>query len=234
MKTKNDNRKESIFLRLWASIVGPSYGFSGEGNEQWYYTLSLAINLMLLWCIKSEVALVFTILSVIHYITVFVYGFLDFAFDKPIFSYIYLGVHAIIILIAMFTNLLWTIITSAITVFMRFLAPDCTGDNIFYEEPWMVEDTMPFLNKQKRANTSYRGFVPIRGIVPMLFNTAVFIAFVVIAFVLPINLIIKFTIIVAMMILHPIVDLFAGECVILPDTVEDAIDNIIDSRECKE
>ena len=234
MKTKNSDWRESIFLRLWASIVGPSYGFSGEGNEQWYYTLSLAINLMLLWCIKPEIALVFTILAVIHYITVFLYGFLDLGFDKPIFSYIYLGAHVIIILVAIFTNLLWTIITSAITVFMRFLAPDCTGDNIFHEEPWMVEDTMPFLSKQNRDNASYRGFVPVRVIVPMLFNTAVFTAFVVIAFVLPINLIIKFVIIVAMMILHPIVDFFAGDCVVLPDTVEDAIDNIIDSRECKE
>lgn len=57
--------KKLLFIII-RSIVGSESGFTGEGNEQWYYSLSLAINLMLIWWLKPEIGLLFTILAVIH------------------------------------------------------------------------------------------------------------------------------------------------------------------------
>ena len=32
---------KKFFLNIYRCIVGPESGFTGEGNEQWYYFLSL-------------------------------------------------------------------------------------------------------------------------------------------------------------------------------------------------
>lgn len=189
-------------LNVYRLLVGSEYGFTGEGNSQWYYTLALAINLMLVWWLCPEVGIVFTVLPVVHYIMVVYYGTEDLAQDSLLHSCIYFGVHAIMFIIATVVNIKWTIITSVITAVAVVIAPDDSGYNIFY---------------RKSNEDSHIG---------LLFNTIIFAAFVVVDFLLPIQLWIKIVILVSAMILHPFIDLIEGECIIITDVTDDALASI--------
>lgn len=199
---------KDLFLNIYRGIVGGECGFTGEGNEQWYYTLALVINLMLVWWLKPEVALVFTILAVIHYLTVVIYGVLElfgfFDFENIVVpcAYVYLGIHVTLLLIAIFTSFKWTIITMAITIVAFVLAPDSTGHNIF-----------PIKKSYSKLS--------------LLFNTIIFAAFVVIDFLLPIKLWIKILFIIVALIIHPIIDYLEGECIIISDITFEVFDNIV-------
>lgn len=188
---------KKFFLNIYRCIVGPESGFTGEGNEQWYYFLSLVINLTLIWWQKPEIGLVFTILAVIHYVTVAYYGIsgLYDVYDDGCTTkqaYVYLGIHLLLLVIAMITSFKWAIITTIITIIAFFLAPDCTGNNIF-------------LRKK-----SY-------SILTLLFNTMIFAAFVIIVFLLPIKLWTKLLMIIGALVIHPVIDYLEGECIIISD-----------------
>lgn len=187
---------------IYRFIVGPEYGFTGEGNEQWFYTLSLAINLMLVWWLKPEIALLFSVLSAIHYVTVFVYGYFDLTEKGKDYAATYFGIHAILAIIAIVADYKWAIITAIITVVAYFIAPDCTGNNIFL-----------------RGNGLERGF-------PLIFNTIIMAAFIIIDLLLPIKLWVKILIIAMTLIIHPIIDYFEGECVIISDVTYEVWENI--------
>lgn len=197
---KEDNVVKKFFQILWLMLVGPEGGFTGEGNEQWYYSVSLAINLMLVWWLAPEVALAFTFLSIIHYVSIFVYGYnlIDIDFnDNREPAWFLAIIHIGIFLFALKTSVKWTLITGAITMCAFFIAPDCVACNIFTK------------------NCREEGRVWLAR----MLNTAVFIAFVVVDILLPTKLWIKIAIIVVAIILHPIIDFFEGECVIISDVV---------------
>lgn len=196
-------------LYFYQFIVGSKYGFTGEGNEQWYYTLSLVINLMLVWWLCPEIGIVFTALSVIHYLTVVYYGVNEFAYDSFAGSCIYFGIHLVLFAVAAIVNIKWTIITSIITTAAVIIAPDCMGENIFLR------------------NQEYKPNYPLdKSNVPLLFNTIIFATFVIVDFLLPIKLWIKFVILTIAMVLHPFIDLIEGECIIISDITYDALANI--------
>lgn len=192
-------------LHMYQFIVGGKYGFTGEGNEQWYYTLALAINLMLVWWLCPEIGIIFTILAVLHYSTIVYYGIFstdDIAYNNPIRAYVrshlYFGFHLGLLIVATIVSIKWAIITSFITTVAVLIAPDCTGNNIFLRKP------------------------NVRNNLPLLFNTIMFAAFVVVDFLLPMKLWIKFLILVVAMILHPIIDWIEGECIIISDVTCEA------------
>lgn len=191
---------KNLFLIIYRGIVGTEYGFAGEGNEQWYYFLSLVINLMLIWWLKPEIRLLFTILAVIHYVTVSIYGFFDL-YGSTSFSYAYLVIHFVLLAIAIFTSLKWAIITIAITTIAFFLAPDCTGNNII-------------LRKKSSSKLC------------LLFNTIIFATFVIIVVLLPIRFWIKLLLIIGALVLHPIIDYFEGEYISISDVTYEVLDKI--------
>lgn len=193
---------KNAFLNIYRCIVGSEYGFAGEGNEQWYYTLALAINLMLVWWLKPEVALTFTILAAIHYVTVFVYGFEGLSDYGAGISYAYLGSHVILLAIGIFTSFKWAMIMILIVIIALILAPDCTGNNIFLRKP--------NVNNQ----------------LPLVFHTIMFVTFLVIDLLLPIKLWMKLAIITVILVLHPIIDMLEGDCVNIVETTEEALENI--------
>lgn len=206
--------KKKIFLCIYQCIVGGECGFTGEGNEQWYYFLALVMNLMLIWWKKPEIAVVFTVLAVIHYATVCIYGFFELIEDgSVIFSYLYFGIHAILVIVAICTSFKWAVITTLIVIIAYLFAPDCTGNNIVIREPG-----------QKGSSVALRS---LRGL-PLIFNTIIFVVFVWLDFLLPINVGIKLLIIVGAVIVHPIIDILEGECIIISDVTSDALDNIRD------
>lgn len=200
-------------LYYYQFIVGGKYGFTGEGNEQWYYTLALAINLMLVWWLCPEAGIAFTVLAVIHYLTVVYHGIEDIAYNNAtrayVRSYLYFGGHAVIFIIAAIVNIKWAIITSVITTVAVLIAPDCTGNNIFLRKP------------------------NVRNNMPLLFNTIMFAAFVAVDFLLPIKLWIKIAILCVAMILHPFVDLMEGECIIISDITCEAWECVKGSLKAK-
>lgn len=197
--------KKKIFLCIYQCIVGGECGFTGEGNEQWYYFLALVMNLMLVWWKKPEIAVVFTILAAIHYATICIYGFFElFEEGSVILLYSYLGIHAILAIVAICTDFKWAFITALIVIIAFLFAPDCTGNNIVI-----------------RAEC-------VRWWQPLIFNTIMFAVFVWLDFLLPINLGIKLLIIVGAVIVHPIIDILEGECIIISDVTSDALGNIRD------
>lgn len=192
--------KEKMFNVL-RFIVGPEYGFTGEGNEQWYYTVAIAVNLMLTWWLRPDIALIFTILPIIHYVTVFIFGYNDLFIDNnKNLSFVYLGIHALTLIVAIFVDEKWTLLTCAIVVGAMLLSPDCIGDNIF------------------ASNAKHK---------QLLFNTIVLAVFIIIDFMLPINLWIKFAIVVLALVIHPVVDWLQGECVDVNEVFSDAIGSIL-------
>lgn len=96
----------------------------------------------------------------------------------------------------------------AITIVALLFAPDCAGDNIFLRKP------------------SYNKL-------PLLFNTMIFIAFIVIDFLLPISLWIKFAILAVALIIHPVIDFLEGEGIIISDVTSGAIIRIKEFKDSK-
>lgn len=199
---------KNVLLNLYRLIVGPEAGFSGEGNEQWYYFLSLAINSMLVAWFKPQVAVWFILLMIIHFVTVCVYGYRDISDYGAKYSYPYFALHLLLLIVAIILSPFWALITTVISVIAFFMAPDCTGNNIL-------------LRKKSYSKLA------------LIFNTVIFAAFVTVAFMLPVALWLRILIIIAMMIVHPIIDYFAGECIIISDVTYEALDNIRQDRKKK-
>lgn len=200
------------FLSIYRCIVGAECGFSGEGNEQWYYSLALVINLMLIWWKKPEIAVVFTILAVIHYATVCVYGLFELIEDgNVILSYAYFSIHAILAIVAICVSSKWAVITALIVIIAFLFAPDCTRNNIVIRKPG-----------QKGSNVTLRSI----RVLPLVFNTIIFAVFVCLDFLLPIDLWTKLFIIAVAIIVHPIIDSLEGEGIIISDVTSEAFDNI--------
>ncbi len=202
---------KKLLLNIYRGIVGNEFSWSGEGNEQWYYFLALVINNMLTWWLKPELGIVITVASVIHFITVFVYGVGDFAYNSVKYSIGYYAIHAIIFIVCILFDWKWTILTALIVVVAYLLAPDCMGNNIFMRPP--------------KEYIVYAGVKNIAAI--LLFHTILFTTFVVVALNLPLALWARIIIIVACMIVHPIIDFFEGECIIISDVTKDAYNKIM-------
>ena len=203
---------KNILLNIYRGIVGNEFGWSGEGNEQWYYFLALVINCMLTWRLKPELEIVFTVAAIIHYITVCIYGYLALYENSVLYAIAYYTIHAIIFILCILFNWRWTLLTSIIVIVAYFLAPDCLGRNIFIRPP--------------KEHTIYDGNVDNTGAI-LVFHTILFVAFVVIALSLSISLWIKIMIIVICMILHPIIDLLECECIIISDVTNKSLEKIV-------
>lgn len=204
---------KKILLNVYRGIVGSEFGFTGEGNEQWYYFLSLVINCMLAWWLKPEIALLFTIVSVIHYISVFVYGYFMLSERGKSTSIIYFLIHATILGVCFANDWKYTIITSVISIVAFLIAPDCTGNNIFMPAPKEVGIYFGVQNKM-----------------PLLFHTIIFGAFLVVTLLMPAQYWVKLIIIGGALILHPIIDILEGECVLISDVTYDAYYKIVDKN----
>ncbi len=200
---------KKLMLNVWRGIVGAEYGFTEEGNEQWYYFVSLVINLMLIWWLGPQSdALVFTILAVIHLVTICIFGYLMLDEEGVFYSYLYYATHLVLLIMALLTNFWWAVITTLITLLAVSMAPDCTGINYYIRDDEISSNNPKLL---------------------LIFNTIIFIAFVVVDFLLPIKLWIKLAIIAGMLLLHPLIDYLEGDCIIISDCTADSIDVIIES-----
>lgn len=202
---------KKVLLNMYRGIVGNEVGWSGEGNEQWYYFLALVIDLMLTWWLKPELGIIFTVVTVIHYITVCVYGSAMLSDSSVWYSIAYYAIHTVIFIVCIFLNWKWTLFTSLIVIVAYFIAPDCMGNNIFMRPP--------------KEYTVYCGNESISSI--LVFHTILFVAFVVIALSLPISLWIRIIIIVICMILHPIIDFLEDECMIISDVTNESLNRIV-------
>ena len=194
---------EYLLSKFFRCIVGPEYGFSGEGNEQWFYSVALAIDIMLAWILSPDVALSFTIIAAFHYFTVFVYGYFDLDFGEIGFAIAYLLSHVVLLVIAFIINCRLALITTIIPIVFFLICPDCVGDSIITSR----------LKIAKRF--------------PLLLNTIVLAAFIVVDFFLPIKLWYKIMIIVIALLVHPVIDYLEGDCVIISDVTYDTYGKII-------
>lgn len=117
---------------LFRFIVGHDYGFTAEGNEQWYYLVGLAISVMSAWTRNPAIAMPFTILAIIHFITVHLYN-MDYTIEENKFAAtLYLLSHVIITIIALFIDWKWALSSAIVVIAFTSIAPDCCGDNLFW------------------------------------------------------------------------------------------------------
>ena len=202
---------KKVLLNIYRGIVGNEFGWSGEGNEQWYYFLALVINLMLTWWLKPELGIIFTVAAVIHYVTVCVYGYEILSDSSVECSIAYYAIHTVIFIVCIFFNWKWTILTSLTVIVAYFIAPDCMGNNIFMRPP---KEYIIYYGNENTAAI-------------LVFHTFLFITFVAIALSLPISLWIRIIIIVICMILHPIIDFLEGECIIISDVTNESLEKIV-------
>lgn len=202
------------FFTIYRYIVGFEYGFSGEGNEQWYYFLSLVINCMLTWWLKPQLGILFTLVAIFHLITVCAYGYMDLDESSKYITFAYFISHMILFVLCLTADVKWAFLTSAITIVAVLLAPDDMGNNIFMG-PSFEERKIYFGDKNYLAI--------------MFFHTILFTSFAIITFCLPIALWIRFAIIIICIILHPVIDLLEEECIIISDVTSYAADVVIDS-----
>lgn len=191
------------FGKIYRCIVGKENGFFyGEGNEQWYYTIALVICLMIKWIIEPEIVPILGILVITHYLLVAIYGYYELSETGALAISIFIGLQLAIFSIAFLLDFKWTIITIMATVFAILCAPDYSGHNIFF----------------KRKVSSK---------VLLLFNTIIFLIFIIVDFLLPVKLAIKFLFIVIALIFHPMIDYLGIENVLITNV---AIEMIKDTK----
>lgn len=188
--------------KIFRYIVGPEHGFYGEGNSQWYYTLALMISLTLIWWLEPQLTIAFTILAILHYMTIVVYGVYDFDEADDLYSYSCLGVNLIILLVAALISLQWTVICAVIAVSTFFLP----------QEPFSNDET----SEQQFQKKS------------LICNTVLLSIFIILTFLLPIQIGLKFILLTATLLIHPIIDYFAGEGVDVTQIAYRIRDSIID------
>ncbi len=209
-------RVKNIANKAWQIIVGAPLGWSAEGNEQWYYFLALVINIMLTWWLKPELGILFTVVSVLHFVVVCLYGglmLLDYESKAFTYAVLFFAFSFVIFEICLIVNWWWTLITSAIVIIAYLSAPDCCGYNIF----------MPF--KKLGPHEVDVGNTKVTKI--MLCHTILFAVFVIVTFLLPLALHMKIIILCMALIIHPFIDACEGECIIISDVVQDSLSEII-------
>lgn len=195
---------KKIMNNIYYYVVGPVWGYSGEGNVEWYYFASLVINLMLIWRFGSEVLTVFMALAIAHFLIVTIYGYCNETFSlinqSKIISYIYIAIQLIIIYIALYTSIKWTIITMIITIAAYYLAPDITAE---------------FISFPSSHNASFESISKR--------NITFFIILVLSILLAPTNLFIKLLIIVGMIMLHRVMDYLESMLFCINEVTEDTI-----------
>lgn len=205
---------KKFLLNVIRAIVGPEHGFTRKGSEQWYYFLALVMNSMLTWWFIPEIGTLFTTASIIHYISVCIYGIEWIKHDNIVYSIVYYFIHLIIFTVCMLTNWAWTILTSFIVTAGFFFAPNRAGDNV------LIHSIKPDLSVS---------FGNIHSIAILFFNSIWFAIFVNIALNHPIDLWIRLTIIAVCILLHPVIDMLEDKLLPISYVTKDSFLKIVES-----
>ena len=196
MKTKTKRQ----VLKVYRCIVGKENGFFyGEGNEQWYYTLALSISLMICWML-TEIAPILTILAIVHYMLIAVYGYFELSEKGALAISVFWGLQLAVLTIAILLDFKWTIITIVVVACAILCAPDYLGHNIFFK---------------RKVNSN----------IPLVFNTIIFLIFIIVDFLLPVKLVIKFLFIGIALICHPVIDYLEIENVLVTNVIIEMIED---------
>lgn len=193
------------FLRI---LVGSEFGFFAEGNEQWYYALALAINCMLAWIFLPIVALPFTIISAIHFLSVYAFYIYDYVRKPKIVSKIYLILHGILFVLGLCFNWWWTLLTSVIVMIAILFAPDCVGANI-------VIDYQSGRVNDKRI---------------LICHTIAMVIYIILTCMFAIPVWAKITMIIGAIILHFLIDFLEQEFLNVVDIARKVIRDVFDEK----
>ena len=169
-----ENIKE--YVRL---LVGGELGYNEEGCIQWYYTMSMVISGLLIWKSNSDIGLIFMLLSLIHFVTLYIYG-ATFNAEKSgkLGSVIFLITHLIIIIIALIIDPAITFLSVIFTLFMICVASIMAVFAVLRQDCYL----------------------------PVIINFTVFAAFLTSVIILPIKWYEKIIFIVMELVIHPVID----------------------------
>ena len=180
-----------IILNTGRLIAGAEEGYFGEGITQWYYIVSLVINLLLSVIFHPESTFTFFLLSLVHLVMVCIFSYkelLDEGEGTKGYMVFFFIVSAILLIIAFINNWLLAIISTVITSFLVLVSPSYAG----------------FWTRK------YLHFHPGYAI---LANCVLLAAYMVCVWLAPIAFWVKIVLTVSYFILHPIVDCLEGECI---------------------
>lgn len=195
-------------LRL---IVGSECGMFGEGNLQWYYTLALAISVMLAWKnLTQQEAIVFTAISLVHIALVHVYALCGLEGSKAS-SILYVLLNVSVLVIAFFTNWKFSLLSIGIMGVFLLISPDGVGENILLTLLMML---MRWRMKKEHS-------------LALLTHTIVFAVFVITVCSLPVIWWVKLLIVGLALALHPLIDYLSGECVDVFMIAVESVQNVL-------
>ena len=201
----NGTEDKGAFIGILRLIVGPEFGYIGEGNSQWYYIVALAISVMLSWMSDPKIAVPFTIFQGLHLASVIFYACTITQDSAPfkskryfVTTMAYCVLHIVIFTVAMTISIKYALIFTGIAVLLYEMAPDELGNNIFYRDKDMTSSS-----------------------IPLVFNCIVFLMLVAVTINLHVIWYGKLLIIIGFIILHVIVDYLEGECIIIKDVNSD-------------
>ena len=186
-------------------VVGSEVGFVGEGCYQWYYTLYVAIAIMLAWRNYPDVARPFTIMYIIEYVGVCLYGYFMLVDHGVSYSIMYLLFLAGVGAVRLVLNWQLALISEAIGILGILIAPNEEGQSFVFHFP----------EEQK-----WRALIP---------NTLYFALFAYFVMIMPaMDFVSKLIIIGGAMLLHPLIDFAEGACMSFIDNFMDSIETIIE------
>lgn len=195
-------------LRL---IVGSECGMFGEGNLQWYYTLALAISVMLAWKnLTQQEAIVFTAISLVHIALVHIYALCGWEDSKGT-SILYVLLNVSVLVIAFFTNWKFALLSIGIMGAFLLVSPDGVGESILL--------TLFLILTRLRMKENHS--------VALLTHTIVFAVFVITVCTLPVIWWVKVLIVCLALVLHPLIDYLSGECVDVAMIAVESVQNIL-------
>lgn len=160
-------------------LVGGEFGYFKEGNIQWYYVISMVIADLLIWKINYDVAKPFMLLSVLHFVSLYVFGsFIDEKKPGKVCSIFLLLSHLIIVISAMLIDVSASFFSIIFVIFLTGISSIMLAFSVLQRDSFL----------------------------PVIFNLLLFIIFLICVITLPILWYEKIIFIVIELIIHPVID----------------------------
>lgn len=184
--------KKTLDVIRW--FVGDEHGYFDEGNIQWYYVMGMVISNLILWKLNFNDALVFMLLSTIHFVTIYLYGGLGLQDFKKAWTVAFWAIHFAIGIICLCINA-----SAAFWSFVFIILLISVGD---------MQESCALPPNSRLYN--------------MCVNAIIFGIFLMSVCLLPIACWYKVLMVVVELIIHPVVDYLQQDVAIVTDVANNA------------
>ena len=191
---------KKALLFIYSLIVGFPFGYSGEGNMQWYNFIALVIGGFATFSVHPNFLVVYTILVSIHLLAVFVYDYFNLEASLIGYSFGYVILHIMLFGICFFFYWKWALLLLSLNIFAFLSGSNSNGESVIVHGP-------PLFSVTDEESNNYKVIIPLL----YFFHTLWFGFLTLVVYRSPISLKARIGIIIACIILHPIIDLLQGD-----------------------